>query len=72
VICAEEKTKAELQMEEQEREQRTKRRAAIISVHNIWAHPASDLLVILRAIGAYEYGGATDKFCEKHFLNAKV
>lgn len=68
----EEKTKAELQMEEQEREQRTKRRAAIISVHNIWAHPASDLLVILRAIGAYEYGGATDKFCEKHFLNAKI
>jgi hypothetical protein len=25
-----------------------------------------------RAIGAYEYGGATEKFCEKHFLNAKV
>jgi hypothetical protein len=48
VSIAEEKSRRELEMEEQEREQRTKRRAAIISVHNIWAHPASDLLVILR------------------------
>jgi ATP-dependent RNA helicase DHX37/DHR1 len=40
--------------------------------HASWANEKSDLLVILKAIGAFEYSGATEQFCTEKYLHYKV
>jgi len=37
-----------------------------------WKNVDSDLLGSLRAVGAYEYGGASETFCESNGLHAKT
>jgi hypothetical protein len=32
----------------------------------------SDHLKLLNAVGAYEYNGGSDQFCQDHFLRPKV
>ncbi|KAI8391758.1 P-loop containing nucleoside triphosphate hydrolase protein [Radiomyces spectabilis] len=34
--------------------------------------PTSDILKLLNVVGAYEYAGATEKFCEDNFLRIKA
>ncbi|RKP24393.1 hypothetical protein SYNPS1DRAFT_29837 [Syncephalis pseudoplumigaleata] len=34
--------------------------------------PVSDALKVLAAVGAYEYAGGSESFCEKHFLRSKA
>lgn len=48
----------------------------VTQAHSKWLHPLSDLLTILKAVGAYEYHvyhahGDAQAFCEKNFLHAK-
>eukprot|EP01104_Vermistella_antarctica_P020896 TRINITY_DN914_c1_g1_i2.p1 TRINITY_DN914_c1_g1~~TRINITY_DN914_c1_g1_i2.p1 ORF type:complete len:612 (-),score=136.78 TRINITY_DN914_c1_g1_i2:2-1837(-) len=38
----------------------------------VWVQEMSDVLTILRAVGAYEYSGPSTTFCRKHSLNEKV
>jgi len=44
----------------------------IKKIHEIWENPTSDLLTWMNAIGAYEYAGATEEFCKKHYLHIKT
>jgi len=37
-----------------------------------WANQTSDLLAYLNAIGAYEYAGRTEDFCQKYGLHVKT
>ncbi|RUS17073.1 P-loop containing nucleoside triphosphate hydrolase protein [Endogone sp. FLAS-F59071] len=34
--------------------------------------PTSDILKLLNVVGAYEFAGATEKFCEENFLRSKA
>jgi len=36
-----------------------------------WKHPTSDVLGGLKAVGAYEWAGATEQFCHQNGLHAK-
>lgn len=55
-----------------EKEERKKRGEAMKKVHSLWADNDSDLVAVLKAIGAFEYSGGTEKFCEQKFLHYKV
>lgn len=48
-----------------------KKRELQSTAHAMWASSESDLLVVLRAIGAFEYEGGTQDFCEKKLLHYK-
>jgi ATP-dependent RNA helicase DHX37/DHR1 len=37
-----------------------------------WRHPTSNLLGSLKAVGAYEWAGATEKFCSENGLHQKT
>merc|ERR1740130_2018415 len=37
-----------------------------------WKHPTSNLLGALQAVGAYEWAGASDGFCDDKGLHAKT
>jgi ATP-dependent RNA helicase DHX37/DHR1 len=37
-----------------------------------WYHPTSDLLSILKAVGAFNFSGGGQEFAESRFLNYKV
>ncbi|CAG8615222.1 8375_t:CDS:10 [Paraglomus brasilianum] len=57
-----------------EKERRRLRRKKFYEVHMKHAgrDPSSDFLKLLNVVGAYEYAGATDKFCEENFVRAKT
>jgi hypothetical protein len=60
-----------------EKEIRSKRRAEASRAHRRWAHPQSDLLAILKAVGAYEHElhahpDNISKFCDENYLLEKV
>jgi hypothetical protein len=40
--------------------------------HTLFMHSQSDLFAILKAVGAFEYAGGTEKFCQDYFLHYKV
>ncbi|CAG8609972.1 4806_t:CDS:10, partial [Paraglomus occultum] len=57
-----------------EKEHRRLRRKKFYEAHMKHAgrDPSSDFLKLLNVVGAYEYAGATDKFCEENFVRAKA
>lgn len=57
---------------DKERRKLQRRRYYAVQAKHSGLDPSSDILKILNAIGAYEYVGATEKFCEENFLRAKV
>merc|ERR1712100_570577 len=61
--------------EERKMKNRKQRKTANLA-HKKWLHPLSDLLTILRAIGAYEHavfvlGQNPKEFCEQNFLHER-
>eukprot|EP00026_Physarum_polycephalum_P001682 Phypoly_transcript_01684.p1 GENE.Phypoly_transcript_01684~~Phypoly_transcript_01684.p1 ORF type:complete len:1055 (-),score=225.00 Phypoly_transcript_01684:55-2847(-) len=61
---------------QKERELRRSRRSAAEKAHRRWAHPQSDLLAMLKAVGAYEHElylrpDSISKFCEDNYLLEK-
>ncbi len=54
------------------KQERKKKIEELNRVHASWSNDNSDMLVILRAIGAFEYAGATEQFCEEKHLHYKV
>lgn len=48
------------------------KRKDLVEAHSNWFHDKSDLLGVLRAIGAFEYAGGTEEFCYDKFLHYKV
>ncbi len=47
-------------------------RRRLHEAHSTWMHDKSDVLSVLRAIGAFEYAGGTEEFCQEKFLYFKV
>ncbi|CAG8438620.1 8713_t:CDS:10 [Ambispora leptoticha] len=57
-----------------EKEQRKLKRSEFFKVQKKHAglDPTSDILKFLNVVGAYEYAGGTDDFCEKNFVRQKT
>merc|ERR1712137_819327 len=62
--------------EEELRSVPSKKKSSAVQAHERWQHPLSDLLTVLRAIGAYEHavfveGQSSKQFCMENFLHER-
>lgn len=59
-------------MAEKEGKKLQRRRYYSVQKTHAGLDPSSDILKILNVVGAYEFAGATEKFCADNFLRPKV
>ncbi|CAM0138885.1 putative ATP-dependent RNA helicase DHR1 [Umbelopsis sp. WA50703] len=57
---------------EKERRKLTRSKYYQVQMKHAGLDPTSDIIKLLNVVGAYEYAGATDGFCEANFLRPKA